>query len=295
MNIHHFRFRTWFNILSTCFVFYLSSCSNKTDETDIEGIISRMSIKQKIDMLGGFNTMYIRGYDSLGIPKIRMSDATAGITSKDKSTAYPAPLCLAASWNKDLAYKMGESLAKEAKAENIDIMLAPAMNIYRAPMCGRNFEYLGEDPFLAGKIASAYIKGMQNQGIAATAKHYVANNQDYDRRNISSDIDERTLREIYLPAFERCVKEAEVACIMSAYNLVNGIHCSEHDKLLNGVLKGEWGFKGFVMSDWVSTYDGLACALGGLDLEMPSAQYMNYDTLAPFIENGKLPEESNRR
>ncbi len=149
------------------------------------------------------------------------------------------------------------------------------MNIYRAPMCGRNFEYFGEDPFLASRTAVAYIKGMQSQGVSASIKHFAGNNQEYNRHNIDSIIDERTLREIYLPTFEAAVKEAHVGAIMDSYNLTNGIHMSQNGHLNIDVAKKEWGFDGIIMSDWDSTYDGVGAANGGLDLEMPSSKFMN--------------------
>lgn len=155
-------------------------------------------------------------------------------------------------------------------------------------MCGRNFEYYGEDPYLASRIVVAYITGVQREGVVATVKHYAANNQEYDRHTASSEVDERTLREIYLPAFRAAVEEAHVGAVMNAYNLVNGVHCSENNHLLNEILKGDWKFDGIVMSDWASTYDGVAAANAGLDLEMPSGQHMNRDTLMPAIKSGKL-------
>jgi beta-glucosidase len=159
-------------------------------------------------------------------------------------------------------------------------------------MCGRNFEYLGEDPYLAGKIAAMFIRGMQNEGVMATAKHYMANYQEYDRHNISSDMDERTMREIYLPAFEASVTEGHVAAIMTSYNLVNGIHASQHGYLINGILKDEWKFDGLVMSDWTSTYDAVAAANAGLDLEMPYGKFMCRDSLLPAIRDGRVAEKT---
>ena len=167
-------------------------------------------------------------------------------------------------------------------------MLSPGVNIYRAPMCGRNFEYYGEDPYLASRMVVAYINGLQSKGVVATVKHYAVNNQEYDRHTVSSDLDEHTLREIYLPTFRAAVEEAHVGAVMNSYNLVNGVHASQNAHLLNEILKGDWHFDGFVMSDWGSTYDGVAAANGGLDLEMPSGAYMNRDTLLPAIKSGKL-------
>ncbi len=249
-----------------------------------------MSLREKVEFIGGYKSFNIRSYDSLGIPEIHMSDGPVGVRNYGASTAYPASIALAASWDKDLAARVGVAIGMEARNKNVHIVLGPAMNIHRAPYCGRNFEYLGEDPYLAGEIASSYIIGMQQQGVIATAKHYAANYQDFDRHNVSSDMDERTLQEIYLPAFKACVVKGGVGAVMTSYNLINGVHASQHDFLINGVLKNDWGFKGIVMSDWTSTYDGLACAKGGLDLEMPAGEYMHPDTLIPAIEAGELDE-----
>ncbi len=165
-------------------------------------------------------------------------------------------------------------------------MLGPAFNIYRAPMDGRNFEYMGEDPYLAGKIAVGYIEGMQSQGVSSTAKHFVANNSEFDRHNTDSIVDERTLREIYLPAFEAAVKEGHVRAVMDSYNLTNGTHMTQNAPLNIDLLKKEWGFTGILMSDWTSTYDAVAAANGGLDIEMPSGLHMNREQLLPAIQKG---------
>ena len=162
------------------------------------------------------------------------------------------------------------------------------MNIYRAPMSGRNFEYFGEDPFLAARIAVGYIKGVQGQGVSATVKHFIGNNSEFDRHHTDATIDERTMREIYLPAFEAAVKEAHVGAIMASYNLVNGVHMTQNDFLNIEVAKKDWGFDGIIMSDWDATYDGVAAANGGLDLEMPSGKFMNRETLLPAIQAGKV-------
>ncbi|MFC2137948.1 glycoside hydrolase family 3 C-terminal domain-containing protein [Bacteroidota bacterium] len=261
-------------------------------EKRVEDLLSRMTLEEKIEMIGGFENFNIKPLERLGIPMIRMADGPVGVRNYGKSTAYPVSLALAASFNIEMAQKIGMSIAKEAKAKNVHIMLGPAMNIHRGPMCGRNFEYLGEDPFLAGEIASNYVIGMQNEGVMATAKHYVANYQDFDRHNVSSDMDERTLREIYLPAFKACVQKGDVAAVMTAYNLVNDVHSSQDGFMNNDILKNEWGFDGFIMSDWVSTYESIGTANGGLDIEMPYAKYMNKDSLLPAIEDGIVLEST---
>jgi beta-glucosidase len=217
-----------------------------------------------------------------------MSDGPLGVHDYGPTTAYPAGIALAASWDVDLARRVGEMMGKDARARGVNFILAPGLNIYRAPMNGRNFEYLGEDPYLASRFAVALVEGIQSQGVIATAKHFAANNEEYGRMDHSSDVDQRTLREIYLPAFEAAVKEAHVGAIMDAYNLVNGVYMTQNSQLNIDILKKEWGFDGILMSDWGATHDGVAAANGGLDLEMPSAQFMNKATLLPAIQKGDV-------
>lgn len=284
--------RNFFVIVLLIGLVSLVSCSPKqARDQEIEKLIQKMTLQEKVDFIGGYNGFYIRGYKNLGIPEIRMADGPVGVRNPGPSTAFPASIALAASFDKEIASNVGKAIASEARSKNVHIMLGPAMNIHRAPFCGRNFEYLGEDPFLAGKIAASYTKGMQGEGVIATAKHYAVNYQDFNRHKVSSNLDERTLHEIYLPAFKMTVQEGGVATVMTSYNLVNGVHASQNDYLNNQILKGKWGFDGFIMSDWVSTYDGIACAKGGLDIEMPSGKFMAPDTLISAIKNGQLDEK----
>jgi beta-glucosidase len=282
-------------IFSLVFLFsaivFVGCSSEKPTNKKVEALINQMTLEEKVDFIGGHNSFYIRGIERLGIPEIRMADGPLGVRNPGPSTSFPASIGLAASFDKELSKAVGTAIGSEARAKNVHIMLGPAMNIHRAPFCGRNFEYLGEDPYLAGKLAAAYTIGMQHEGVMATAKHYAANYQDFSRHKVSSDMDERTLHEIYLPAFKTTVQEGNVASVMTSYNLINGIHASEHNYLNNEILKGKWGFEGFIMSDWVSTYNGIACAKGGLDIEMPSGRYMHPDTLIPAIKNGTLDEK----
>jgi beta-glucosidase len=274
-------------ILMGCII--LTGCSPTSNKkVNVEEFIKQMTLEEKVNFIGGTNGFDIRKIERLGIPQVQMADGPVGIRNPGPSTAFPASITLAASFDNGIAQKVGDAIGCEARAKNIHIMLGPAMNIHRAPFCGRNFEYLGEDPYLAGKIAASYTLGLQSEGVMATAKHYAANYQDFNRNKVSSNIDERTLHEIYLPAFKATVQEGKVAAVMTSYNLINGVYASQNDYLINQVLKKKWGFKGFVMSDWVSTYDGIACAKGGLDLEMPSARHMKADTLIPAIKNGTL-------
>jgi beta-glucosidase len=263
-----------------------------SSEKKIEDLIGKMTLEEKIDFIGGYHDFHIRAVPRLGIPQTNMADGPVGVRNYGPSTAYPAAINLAASWDTMLAQRVGNAIGKESRARNNHFMLGPAMNIHRAPMNGRNFEYLGEDPFLAGKIAATFIQGMQQEGVMATAKHYMGNYQEYNRHKISSDMDERTMREIYLPAFQASVTEGNAAAVMTSYNLVNNTYVSQNDYLINKILKSEWNFKGIVMSDWTSTYDGVAAANGGLDLEMPSGLFMCRDTLLPAIKDGRLSEKT---
>ena len=252
----------------------------------VDSILSRMTLEEKITYIGGINNFFIRPVPRLGIPELKMSDGPLGVHDYGPTTAYPAGIALAASWDANLARRVGAMMGDDARARGVHFILAPGMNIYRAPMCGRNFEYLGEDPFLASHIAVSLIQGIQSRRVIATAKHFMGNNQEYDRFNVSSNIDERTMREIYLPAFEASVKEAKVGAIMDSYNLVNGVHMTQNDYLNNQILKKEWGFRGILMSDWDSTHDGVAAANAGLDLEMPTGRFMNPQTLIAAVNEG---------
>lgn len=273
-------------------LFFLAGFSSSTKPNKkVDQLISQMTLPEKLSFIGGYESFSIRGINRLGIPQTNMSDGPVGVRNYGSMTAYPATICLAASFDKEMVYKVGLAIGSEARSKNVHMLLAPGMNIQRSPLCGRNFEYMGEDPYLAGQIAASYIKGVQENGVMAVAKHYAANNQEYDRHRVSSDMDERTLQEIYLPAFKNAVKEGQVAAVMTSYNLVNGVHSSQNDYLINEVLKTDWGFSGFVMTDWMSTYNGIACAKAGLDLEMPEARHMNPDTLQAAIKNGNLDEK----
>jgi len=279
----------WLGACLSCFVRPQAGAQQKPDvQSRVDALLSKMTLDEKITLIGGINDFYTQAIPRLGIPALRMSDGPLGVHDYGPTTAYPAGITLAASWDTDLAKRVGEEMGRDARARGVNFILAPGMNIYRAPMNGRNFEYFGEDPFLAGRIAVSMIQGIQSQGVSATAKHYAANNQEYGRMDHSSDVDERTLREIYLPAFEVCVKEGKVGAVMDAYNLVNGVYMTENDFLNNVILKKEWGFDGIVMSDWGATHDGIAAAKGGLDLEMPSGQFMNKETMLPAIQRGEV-------
>ena len=258
-------------------------------ERRVDRLMSGLILEQKVRLLGGtgFTTQPIESAD---IPAFIMSDGPVGVHRKPEPTAYPATICLAAAWDRDLAYRYGSALGQDARAAGVHFVLGPALNIYRSPLCGRNFEYMGEDPYLAGQTAAAYVRGVQDRGVCATPKHFVLNFMEYKRYFASSDVDERTLRAVCASAFRRPIRDAGAGAVMSAYNLVNSVHCSEHPHLLREILKDDWEFQGLVMSDWVSTHSGLRAALGGLDLEMPTGEYMNAENLIPAVRDGRLPE-----
>ncbi len=259
-------------------------------EKKIDSLLGKMTIEEKIEMIGGDPKKgQSIGVGRLGIPPFRMTDGPMGVHWFTKlSTTYPALILAASTFDTDLIQKMGSAIGRDCIARGIHILLAPGVNIYRSALCGRNFEYCGEDPLLTARVSSAYICGVQAMGVSATVKHFAVNFQEFDRHNVSSDLDERTLREIYLPAFESAVKEAGVGCVMTSYNLVNGIHASEHKGLITDILKKEWGFKGVVMSDWTSVYDAVNPVNAGLDLEMPTAKFMSKENLLPAIKDGRI-------
>ena len=254
-------------------------------------LVARMTLEEKCDYIGGSKDgFYIRPVERLGIPLIRMADGPQGVRNNTRSTLFACGVAAAASWNEDVAYEMGVALGQDSRARGVHILLGPGVNICRSPLCGRNFEYMGEDPCLAAAPAVGYIKGVQSQGVMATVKHFALNNQEFNRHHVSSDADERTINEIYFPAFKAAV-DAGVASVMSSYNLVNNVHAAENRWLLTETLKDKWGFEGFVMSDWTSTYSTLGCVRSGLDLEMPEGFCMNYDAIKPLIETGVVREK----
>src|SRR5215472_7226791 len=265
-----------------------NSSSAEVDER-VDKLLKQFTLEEKIDLIGGVDDFYIRGNRRIGFGRLKMADGPFGVRNYGPSTTFGG-IGLAANWDPDLAQRVGTAIGRDARARGVHFMLGPGVNIYRAPMNGRNCEYFGEDPFLASRTAVGYIEGMQSQGVSATIKHFMGNNQEYDRHNIDSIIDERTMREIYLPVFEAAVKGAHVGAMMDSYNLTNGQHLTENGYLNTEVVKKEWGFDGIIMSDWDATYDGVAAANNGLDLEMPSGKFMNRVTLLPAVEAGKVSE-----
>ena len=266
--------------------------TTESEETRVEKILSQMILKEKIDYVGGVNAMSIQPIPRLGLPEIRMSDGPLGVRRDTPSTRYPGGIALAASWNRALAAKEGISMGRDCRARGLHVLLAPGVNINRLPICGRNFEYVaGEDPYLAAQLVVPFIRGVQSQGVVATAKHFAANNQEINRRSINVVVSERALREIYLPAFEAAVRIARVGAVMDAYNKVNGQYCTENEFLNDWVLKSEWAFDGVLMSDWGATHSALGAARHGLDLEMPTGEWMNSKNLVPALRGGEITEK----
>jgi len=259
-------------------------------EEKVNAILSKMTLEQKIDLLGGVNEFDVRGFPELGLPILQTADGPIGVRNDGPATTMAGGISLASTWDPALAEKVGEQLGRDARAKGKNFLLGPGVNIYRSPLNGRNFEYFGEDPFLGSRIAVGYITGVQSQGVSATIKHFMGNNSEFDRHNTDSIIDERTMREIYLPIFEAAVKEAQVGAVMDSYNLTNGRHMTQNGPLNVDLLKKELGFRGILMSDWDATYDGIAAANGGLDLEMPKGKFMNRKTLLPAVKAGKVSE-----
>ena len=259
-------------------------------EKKINDLISKLTLQEKIHMLSGATMMASTPIPRLGIPAFRMSDGPVGAHIPAPSTAYAAGIGLAASWDRDLATAIGTQIGRDARSRGAAYLLGPGVNIYKEPMNGRNFEYFGEDPFLAAETAVGYINGVQSQGVSATIKHYAANNSEYFRFTSNSVVSERALREIYLPAFEAAVKKAHVGSIMDSYNFLNGEHATQNYHLNVEIAKEQWGFDGLMMSDWTATHDGVAAANAGMDLEMPFGTYMNEKSLLPAIKSGTVKE-----
>lgn len=254
-------------------------------------IVAKMTLKEKLRYMSGYTGGFsICPVPRLGLPEVFMADGPQGIRNNTKSTMYPSGILSAATWNRDLNYRLGRGLGQDAKARGVGILLGPGVNIYRSPLCGRNFEYFGEDPYLSGEVAKQYILGVQSEGVIATIKHFAANNQEWDRHHVSSEVDERTLQEVYFAPFRKAVKEAHVGAVMNSYNLLNGVHASENRWLNIDILRDTWGFKGILMSDWVSVYSTVGAANHGLDLEMPTGEYLNEELLMPAIEQGLITE-----
>ncbi|NLF78713.1 MAG: glycoside hydrolase family 3 protein, partial [Chloroflexi bacterium] len=248
-------------------------------EPNLESLAAQMTLAEKAALTVGANAWETVPIERLGIPKLTMSDGPHGVrrvegegTPEAKTlpaTCFPTASALAATWNVDLLGELGRALGDECIERGVDVLLGPGVNMKRTPLCGRNFEYYSEDPCLAGELAAAWVQGLQSRGVGASLKHYAANNQEHHRFTVDARVDERTLRELYLAAFERVVTQAQPWTVMCMYNRLNGVYGSEHPWLLTQVLRDEWGFQGFVVSDWGAVHDRVAALGAGLDLEMP--------------------------
>lgn len=267
-----------------------------------QDIISQLTLEEKAGLCSGFDFWHLESVERLGIPSVMVSDGPHGLRKQQgkgdhlglnesiPATCFPTAVTVASSWDRALAHRMGEALGEEARSERVSVLLGPGTNIKRSPLCGRNFEYFSEDPYLAGEMAAAYINGVQSKGVGTSLKHFAVNNQE-TRRDISDSVlDERTLREIYLAPFERAVREAQPWTVMAAYNLLNGVYCAENKRLLDDILRKEWGFKGIVVTDWGAENDRVEGIKAGQNLEMPACDGINDAKLVQAVRSGALEE-----
>src|SRR5689334_19720509 len=272
------------------------------DDESIAALLAELSVPQKAALCLGSDFWHTAPISELGIEAVMVSDgphglrkqteraADAGLRASEAATCFPTASALGCSWDTGLAREVGAALGVEARAQNIAAVLGPGVNIKRHPLCGRNFEYFSEDPYLSGTLAAALVEGLQSQQVGGCVKHFAANNQETDRMRVSAEVDERTLREIYFPAFERVVTTARPWLVMCSYNKVNGEYASQHRWLLTDVLRGEWGFDGLVVSDWGAVHDRVAALRAGLDLEMPPKLGVSDRAIVDAVAAGHLDE-----
>ncbi|SDR71725.1 beta-glucosidase [Friedmanniella luteola] len=270
---------------------------------DIDHLLTELTLEEKASLTSGSGFWYTAPVERLGIPRIMVSDGPHGLRAQPgegdhvglggslPATCFPTASAIASAWNPELLHRVGRALAQEARACNLSVILGPGVNMKRSPLCGRNFEYFSEDPFLAGELAVGIVDGIQSRGVGTSVKHYAANNQETDRLRVDAQIDERTLREIYLPAFERVVTASQPWTIMCSYNKVNGRSASENPWLLQTVLRDEFGFEGLVVSDWGAVYHRVPALLAGLDLEMPPALGRSPEEVVAAVQAGEVPTE----
>lgn len=271
-------------------------------ERDIKKLVAEMTLEEKAGMCSGKDFWNLKSVERLGIPQVMVSDGPHGLRKQDgeadhlglnasiKAVCFPAACATASSWDTEMLENMGKTLGEECQAENLSVLLGPAANIKRSPLCGRNFEYFSEDPYLTGKMATAEVKGIQSWDVGTSMKHFAANNQEYNRMSSSSNLSERAFREIYLPAFEMAVKEAQPKTLMCSYNKINGTYASENKHLLTEILRDEWGFEGYVMTDWGAVSDRVEGIRAGLDLEMPASGGVNDAKIVAAVKDGSLDE-----
>ena len=266
-------------------------------------LIEKMTLEEKASLMSGKDYWQSNDIERLGIKSMFLADGSHGIRRQtkppdriglnpsDPATCFPTAATISNSWNVELSERVGEYLGAEAVDQKINVLLGPAINMKRNPLCGRNFEYFSEDPYLAGKLSAGYIRGIQSNGISACVKHFAVNNQEERRMAIDTIVDERTLREIYLTAFEIAVKEGKTKAIMSSYNKVNGIYANENMHLMKDILRDEWGFKGCVITDWSGSNDRINGLIAGNELEMPSSGGETNEEIIQAVKSGKLKEE----
>jgi beta-glucosidase len=289
----------------------------KPIEQRVEDALSKMTVEEKIAMCHAQSKFSSPGVPRLGIPAIWMTDGPHGIRpevlwdqwsqagwTNDSCIAFPALTCLAATWNKDMALLYGKSIGEEARYRNKNVLLGPGVNIYRSPLNGRNFEYMGEDPFLSSKMVAPYIRGVQSNGVAACVKHFALNDQETDRGSVNVNVDDRALYEIYLPAFKAAVQEGQAWAIMGSYNKYKEVHCCHNPYLLNDILRKEWGFEGVVISDWGGVHNTREAIFNGLDMEFGTGTnglswsknnaYDNYYLAAPYLNMIRKGEISTK-
>lgn len=269
---------------------------------NVKEIVKQMTVEEKAGLCSGQDFWHTKAVERLGIPAIMVSDGPHGLRKQDqeadhlglnesiKAVCFPAGCALAASFDRRMTTRLGEALGEECQAENVAVILGPAVNIKRSPLCGRNFEYYSEDPYLASEIAASHIRGVQSKNVGTSIKHFLANNQEHRRMSSSSEMDERTEREIYLAAFEGAVKQSRPWTVMCSYNRINGIYACENKKYLTDILRDEWGFDGFVVSDWGAVNDRVESLKAGLELEMPSSYGINDKKIIEAVKSGRLSE-----
>lgn len=273
-------------------------------DANIQSILAKMTLEEKISLCNGADFWHSKAMEKYGIPAITMSDGPhglrcqkgeadmLGVNDSEPATCFPTAVTAAATWDAELIAKEGKAIGEEGLSLGVDVVLGPGVNIKRDPRCGRNFEYFSEDPYLAGKLGAAWVRGAQSTGIGTSLKHFAANSQEYKRMSGNSQLDERTLREIYLPAFEETVKTAQPATVMCAYPQLNGVHCSDNKWLLTDILRTEWGFDGLVVTDWGALCDRVKAMEAGCDLSMPGGSSYMEDWVAEAVRSGKLPESA---
>ncbi|AEI39946.1 beta-glucosidase family protein [Paenibacillus mucilaginosus] len=273
-------------------------------QRDIQELISQMTLEEKAGMCSGLDFWHLKGVERLGIPSVMVTDGPHGLRKQKASadhlglfdsvpaTCFPSAAGLACSWDRELIRRVGVALGEECQAENVAVLLGPGANIKRSPLCGRNFEYFSEDPYLSSEMAASHIAGVQSQGVGTSLKHFAVNNQEHRRMSVDAVVDERTLREIYLASFEGAVKQSQPWTVMSSYNRVNGTYASENEFLLTDILKNEWGHEGFVVSDWGAVDERADALAAGLELEMPASGGVGERKVVEAVQSGRLSMEA---